>query len=778
MPHKKEEKWQTLCFVASLIISAIFALGINQLKAEYIYEANQSLYHLQTNANNYEGELAYSVSDDGVSPAIDLSFNFTFYGQTFNQARMATNGCLHFKTTGSYCNDYTPDPLTGQHTYTLYPFWTDLIRDNNSRIKSWGDSSKMIFGWYDLREYNRSNTDNSFEVILWANNTFEYRYGGLNIINHDVLIGEIGSGTSQSYTYLYHDECSTGTTNSSSCVNTNWNNTSSNTLLENGGSLYGVGTGNAVDCSDPLNNASCSGYAAAYLTQQCNITQLYSESCPSYWEAYDDQQCDEDPQYAPFCAGYTQEASVAYYIEEEFDYGYQEQDDMQSGNFSFDDNFGYEEDIFSYIEEFDFEPNEETLVFEYEEVFIEFDFNEPFSDDVDPLPDFNVINDIYDIQIFDEPEFLLAHNEFERNDVVTINPSEELIEEFILQETVLIEDFEQINTFIEFETIEELDEWFEEEIREEIAEERAEEAEEELYAEEEVFEEEVVEEVFEEIEEQFAEEERVALEEREEEILEEEETELIAEERTSRSGITSTMLNVVNQSLRTASNSNTSSGSSSTGYSSGNNNSGGSGSVSSGVASSSVTGGGISTSSSPSMSDQIASANIQTNTILSLSQDTSSMSGGSSQTVSSVSTVITPLPTFDNNPQVVMADVQVNNMQGEIDTAVSGVMTASEADQIADQIVAQNIKNQQEQAESEQEETGKYGDETTLVAFLGYVPGFDVYREATIPQATTWYEPKEIYTNASISDNINAFYGLARTNLNTMQNLINQQPNL
>jgi hypothetical protein len=634
----------------------------------------------------------------------------------------------------------------------------------------------MIFGWYDLREYNRSNTDNSFEVILWANNTFEYRYGGLNIINHDVLIGEIGSGTSQSYTYLYHDECSTGTTNiAGTCVNTNFNNTSFNTLLENGGSLYGVGTGNAIDCSDPLNSSSCSGYAAAYLTQQCNITQLYSESCPSYWEAYDDQQCDEDPQYAPFCAGYTQEASVAYYIEEEFDYGYQ--DNTQDGSFSFNDNFGYEEDIFTYIEEFNFEtePQEQLLVFEYEEVFIEFNFEEPFSDDIDPLPDFNVINDVYDIQVFDEPEFLLSHNEFDRNDVITINPSEELIEEFILQETVLIEDFEQINTFVEFETIEELDEWFEEEIIEE-REESQEEIEEELYAEEEVFEEEVVEEVFEEIEEQFAEE-RVAVEEREEEVLEEEEVELIAEETTSRSGITSSMLNVVNQSIRTASNSNASSSSSSTGYSSGNN-SGGSSNVNSGVASSSVSGSGISTSSSPSMSDQIASANVQTNTILSLSQDTSSMSGGSSQTVSSVSTVITPMPTFDNNPQIVMADVQVNNMQGEIDTAISGVMTASEADQIADEIIANNIKEQQEQAETEQEETGKYGDETTLVAFLGYVPGFDVYKDATIPQVTTWYEPKEIYTNASISDNINAFYGLARTNLNTMQNLINQQPNL
>ena len=770
MPHKDE--WQTWCFVSSLILSIIFFLGVNQLKAEYIYEANQPLYHLQTNANNFEGELAYSVADDGVSPAIDLSFNFTFYGQTFSQARMATNGCLHFKTTGSYCNDYTPDPLTGQHTYTLYPFWTDLIRDNNSRLKSWGDSSKMIFGWYDLREYNRSNTDNSFEVILWSNNTFEYRYSGLNVINHDVLIGEIGSGTSESYTYLYHDECSTGTTNSSSCVNTNWNNTTFNTLLENGGSLYGEGSGNAIDCSNPLNNESCSGYATAYLTQQCNIDSLYSQSCPYYWSAYDDQQCDEDPQYAPFCAGYTQEASVAYFVEDNFDYGYQ--DDMQNGVFNFNDDFGYEEDVFSYIEEF--ESNEQPLIFEFEEGLIEFDFEETFAGDFDPLPDFNVIDDVFDIQLFEEPQHLFSYNEFDRNDVITINPSEELIEEFILQETVLVEDFEQINTFIEFESIEELNEWFEEEVREELAEEsREEQAEEEIYAEEEVFEEEVVEEVFEEIEEQFAEE-TIATEEREEEVIEEE-LELVAEETTSSSGITSTMINVVNQSIRTASNSNASS-SSSSGYSGGNNNNNGTGSMNSGAVNSSVTGGGISTSSSPSMSDQIASANVQTNTILSLSQDTSSMSGGSSQTVSSVSTVITPMPTLDNNPQVVMADVQVQNMQGEIDTAVSGVMTASEADQIAEEIVANNIKEQQEQAETEQQETGQYADQSTLIAYLGYVPAFEVYKTFEIPKQETWYQPKDIYNDININDNISGFYSLASNNINLLNDMIEQQPNL
>ena len=112
----------------------------------------------------------------------------------------------------------------------------------------------------------------------------------------------------------------------------------------------------------------------------------------------------------------------------------------------------------------------------------------------------------------------------------------------------MVEDYEDLDTYIEFESVEELDEWYEEEL-EQIEEERIEEellAEEEITEEveealeEEIFEEEVVEELFEEIEE-----ERLA--EAEEEILEE------REERSG--GITATQLSVVASTIQTASNS-------------------------------------------------------------------------------------------------------------------------------------------------------------------------------------------------------------------------------
>jgi len=661
-------------------------LIFNNLQANYTYEANQPLYDLHRNANNFQGELAYEVVDDGVSPAIDLSFNFTFYGSTFSQARMSTNGCLHFGDSGDYCNDFTPDPINGQHTYTLYPFWTDLIRDNDSRMKSWGDSSKMIFGWYEMREYNRAS-DNSFEIILWNNNSFDFRYRELDIINHDVLIGEVGSNKDNSYTYLYHDECNTGTTNSSTCVNQNWNATSFNTSLENGGSLYGSGSGNGVDCTDPLNDSSCPGYAAAFLSQQCDIDQLYNESCPFYWEAYDDLQCDIDPQYAPFCPGYQQEASVAYYVEQEFDYGYEEE-------FSFE------------------EIQEEIIIFDYEEIFVEPILQEVYVEDIESIIELEVIDEII-IETLQEPQIVLNYTDFIAEEVV-INPVEELIQLF------------------EFETI------IREELEQEVQVEPVE-----------------VVEIIEEVEEiiEVAESDEEVIEE-----LEEETEELIAEESSTRSGITSTMLSVVNNTIRTASTSSNSSNNVT------NTNSNTTSSTS-----------GISTSNSPSMSDQITSANAQNNIVLSLNTNTDDVSGNQTQ---SVSTIITPLATLDSNPQVVMAEVQVQNMQGEINTAVSGVMTQSEADQIADQIIADNIKEQQEELQETTQETGEYTDQSTLVAYLGYVPAFEVYKGYEIPKQNEWYTSREIYSNAVITDNNEAFYGLSTASYNTLNEMIQTQPNL
>ena len=696
----------------NFIVSSLLCFS-TLVSSTYIYEGNQSLIDL----TNQTGTTNLNAGDDQLSAAFNLDFTFTFYENDFTSARMATNGCLHFGLgTGNvnynnYCGDYTPDPLP-QYNYTLFPFWTDMIRASDSQMLAKNFSDKAVFGWYDMKEYNRAS-DNSFEVILWTNNTYEFRYGALDIIQHDVLIGEQGS-TSQYYQYLFHDECNTGTTNIvGTCVNTDWNGTASNTSLENGGSLYSEGY---IDCSDPLNNTSCSGYAAAYLAQQCDIDSLYDTSCSNYWEAYDDQQCSEDPQYAPFCAGYQQEQSIAYYVEDEFDYGYEEEEYYEEILFEEEwyeepvDDYvfvepQYEEEVFVIMFE---EPYEEEVYFE--EIFIE-----------ESLP---VMEEEYlvNFERIDEP-VIFAHT----NDLIEIFEFEIIREE--LEDELRNDESDEEELA---EALEEIEEWFEEEL-DEIQEETEimEEEPEELYAE-----------------------------------AEEEITEEVNEERSS---VRVSALDVVANTIQTARNSISGSirGSGGTNRNSGVSSATSTINSSSGSSISST--GGISTTNSPSISDQVVSAAAQNQQVLSMSSDVDT---------SSTSVTINLMPDIDGTPQVAMADVQVQDMQGEIDTAISGVMTASEADQVADQIIANNIKEQQEEAEQQQEETGQYADSTTLVAYLGYVAGFDAYREAQIPQQETWYEPRAIYAGVMLDDNTQAFYGLAGASLETLGDMINMQPNL
>ena len=745
-------------------------LLVSNLSATYVYEANQSLFDL----TNQTGTTNLNSGDDQVSSAFNLGFTFDFYGSGFTQARMATNGCLHFKTSGAYCNDFTPDPLASQYTYTLLPFWTDLIRDNDSSMLAKSFSDKTVFGWYDMREYNRSGSDNSFEVILWTNDTFEFRYGALDIINHDVLIGEIGSGSKEIYQYYYHDECNTGSTNGSSCYNYDWNNSDKNTNLENGGSLYGVGTGNATDCSNPLNDASCSGYAAAYQTQQCDIDQLYNDACPYYWDAYDDQQCDINPQYAPFCSGYSQQDSVAYFDEDNANYGYQEEDlwyDEEYDEWLDPSDPCYENNCADFTDAdwyaLDVEQFGQEQVDDWMGTEVEFADDGMIEWDSSPMTSYDDIDEMMDIWDIEQDQHY---------------QEEMLLEEFLFQETfLLVEDYTEPDTFIEFDTIEQLEEWFEEEtnehFEERIEEELAtlEEPEEEFI--EEIFAEEVVEEIFEaqeriveaEIEEERIEREEAPAEESEE-VFEEEFQVAERQEATGKSSISRKMaLRVVASTITTAKQSISGISVANSIHTTGNSvASGNSSSSLSSVSTNSSSNAGFSTSSSPSMSDQFASSTAQTNQVLDMSSVSVSSSSFSSTSVEA--------ETVSTETVVPRGTVEIT--QDQMDTSIASVEVNSETETTVENIIAKNLQTAQNQVTAQQEETGEYGSENAIIAVMGFLPGFNNYKIVSMPEKEFWYEPKSIYTNNTISDNTLAFYNLAGQSINTLTELQKLQPKL
>ena len=356
----------------------------------YIYEGGQDLIDLKSNhiATSYN----LNAGDDQWSAKATLGFTFDRWGYNWTQARMSTNGCLNFVgrvdgKNSSNCNDYTPQKLPYRN-YTLYPLWTDLIRDNNSKMLFKSFSDYDVFGWYHMREYNR-NSDNSFEVILWHNDTYEFRYRELDIQSHDVLIGEQGASNATK-TFLFYNDGQNGYHNFDTFL-ANYGGPD----IEGGGSLYGEGLDLAAQCSadplystecsgyeqaafdqacsnDPLYDSTCSGYAAAYLTQQCSIDALYDETCGGYAAASFLLECQRDPLYDRQCDGYFEELAYQESLEEMmntdnqddmygYDDGFDEYGQQDDNGYGFDD-FGnaYTEDDLWYDAEYDefLDPND------------------------------------------------------------------------------------------------------------------------------------------------------------------------------------------------------------------------------------------------------------------------------------------------------------------------------------------------------------------------------------------------------------------------------------
>ena len=280
---------------------------------------NIPLFNIYNSGTNCAG------SDDGRCAETQWGFDFTRWGETFDGGRQNTNGCVNLINAGggapsAQCNDYTPQPLPYRN-YTLYPFWTDLIRGTGVLPSGVRETSKMayqnfgdyvVYGWYFMREYNRDSS-NSFELIIRNDNTYGMLYGELDIKNHDVLIGAQGKGSNgENETFLYYDDNTGGHTTFDSYDNANGNiegatSNSSGPGWTTGKVIYSGTQDNSCEV-DPLSSTDCAGYDDAYAAQQlfleCANNTLYSSECLDYAEAYTDSECDRDPLFSSTCPGY------------------------------------------------------------------------------------------------------------------------------------------------------------------------------------------------------------------------------------------------------------------------------------------------------------------------------------------------------------------------------------------------------------------------------------------------------------------------------------------
>ena len=125
-----------------------------------------------------------NLGDDQISGPINIGFNFTFYGQNFNNAFISSNGVLGFQNPiNGCCSGY--NLANPGNKYGIFVLQTDLInlQTTNPWYTTQGEQGDRRFtvGWYDMPIYYDGNFRSSFEITLFeSNNNILFNYGDLN----------------------------------------------------------------------------------------------------------------------------------------------------------------------------------------------------------------------------------------------------------------------------------------------------------------------------------------------------------------------------------------------------------------------------------------------------------------------------------------------------------------------------------------------------------------------------------------------------------------------
>jgi hypothetical protein len=124
-----------------------------------------------------------SGCDDCVAD-VTLPFSFSFYGTSYNDVWISSNGNLQFGSSAAanYVNDTPPSAALPNNA--IYPLWDDLYYTTGGiYYETDGAAPNRTFtvAWINRGQFARAGTSETFEAILHeTSNNIEFRYGNLD----------------------------------------------------------------------------------------------------------------------------------------------------------------------------------------------------------------------------------------------------------------------------------------------------------------------------------------------------------------------------------------------------------------------------------------------------------------------------------------------------------------------------------------------------------------------------------------------------------------------
>ena len=136
------------------------------------------------------------TGDDG-SVVVPLPFSFSFYGSSYSQIKICTNGWQSFDVT-STSNAYSnvSIPAVGEPNLTMYPFWDDLDVRTAGAIyyKNDAANNRFIIMYKDVPHFTPDPGPYTFETIIYNDGRIYYQYLNMGTPLNSATIGVENAG--------------------------------------------------------------------------------------------------------------------------------------------------------------------------------------------------------------------------------------------------------------------------------------------------------------------------------------------------------------------------------------------------------------------------------------------------------------------------------------------------------------------------------------------------------------------------------------------------------
>ncbi|MGQ0841826.1 carboxypeptidase regulatory-like domain-containing protein [Actinokineospora sp.] len=137
-------------------------------------------------ASYVEADTPVALTGDDAAATVPLPFDFFYYGNTYQNANISTNGHINFLTRNtSFANVGLPTTLAPNAA--IYPFWDDLLVDASSRVltKTSGTAPnrEFVIEWRNVTFFQATTTRIDAEAVLSENGEISLRYRGLDPAN-------------------------------------------------------------------------------------------------------------------------------------------------------------------------------------------------------------------------------------------------------------------------------------------------------------------------------------------------------------------------------------------------------------------------------------------------------------------------------------------------------------------------------------------------------------------------------------------------------------------